>query len=86
MEKLLELKNWRKFWRKNILVDSTRSLDCIAKCDCVWYSVSTSILKCMLGINFRSLLYLNLLKVLLIEVKFNIHLLDKIKDLFRSIH
>ena len=51
-----------KFWRKKYFIDSTRSLDCIAKCDCVCYSVSTYILKCMLGYNFRSLLYLNFIK------------------------
>ena len=65
-------------------------MDCIAKSDCVCYSVTTSILKSMLGNNFRSLLYLNFIKSSFnrsqIFGKFNVHLLDKVKDLFRSIN
>ena len=78
------------FGERSILVDSTRSLDCIAKTDCVCYSVTTSILKSMLGNNFRSLLYLNFIKSSFnrskIFGKFNVHLLDKARDLFRAIN
>ena len=84
------LKTGDNFGERSILVDSTRSLDCIAKSDCVCYSVTTSILKSMLGNNFRSLLYLNFIKSSFnrsqIFGKFNVHLLDKVKDLFRSIN
>ena len=48
------LRKGDNFGERSILIDSTRSLDVIAKCDCVCYSVSISTLKNMLGDNFRN--------------------------------
>ena len=78
------------FGERSILIDSTRSLDCISKCDCVCYSVSISTLKNMLGDNFRNLLYLNFIKSAFNKSKifsrFNVQLLDKVFHLFKPIN
>ena len=84
------LRKGDNFGERSILIDSTRSLDCISKCDCVCYSVSISTLKNMLGDNFRNLLYLNFIKSAFNKSKifsrFNVHLLDKVFHLFKPIN
>ena len=84
------LRKGDNFGERSILIDSNRSLDCIAKCDCVCYSVSISTLKNMLGDNFRNLLYLNFIKSAFNKSKifsrFNVQLLDKVFHLFKPIN
>ena len=84
------LRKGDNFGERSILVDSMRSLDCIAKTNCVCYSVSTSTLKSMLGDNFRNLLYLNFIKSAFNKSKifsrFNVQLLDKVFHLFKPIN
>ena len=84
------LRKGDNFGERSILIDSMRSLDCIAKTNCVCYSVSTSTLKSMLGDNFRNLLYLNFIKSAFNKSKifsrFNVQLLDKVFHLFKPIN
>ena len=84
------LRKGDNFGERSILIDSTRSLDCISKCDCVCYSVSISTLKNMLGDNFRNLLYLNFIKSAFnrskIFSRFNVQLLDKVFHLFKPLN
>ena len=84
------LRKGDNFGERSILVDSMRSLDCIAKTNCVCYSVSTSTLKSMLGDNFRNLLYLNFIKSAFnrskIFSRFNVQLLDKVFHLFKPLN
>ena len=84
------LRKGDNFGERSILIDSMRSLDCIAKTNCVCYSVSTSTLKSMLGDNFRNLLYLNFIKSAFNKSKifsrFNVQLLDKVFHLFKHIN
>ena len=74
------LRKGDNFGERSVLIDSTRSLDCIAKSNCICYSVSSFTLETMLGKNFRTLLYLNFIKSSFtrskIFHKFNINLLD----------
>ena len=84
------LRKGDNFGERSILIDSMRSLDCIAKTNCVCYSVSTSTLKSMLGDNFRNLLYLNFIKSAFnrskIFSRFNVQLLDKVFHLFKPLN
>ncbi len=84
------LRKGDNFGERSILIDSTRSLDCIAKGNCVCYSVSISTLKNMLGDNFRNSLYLNFIKSAFnkstIFSSFNVSLLDKAFHLFKHIN
>ena len=84
------LRKGDNFGERSILIDSTRSLDCIAKGNCVCYSVSISTLKNMLGDNFRNSLYLNFIKSAFnksnIFSSFNVSLLDKAFHLFKPIN
>lgn len=84
------LKKGDNFGERSILVDSTRSLDVIAKTNCVCYSISTNTLKTMLGDNFRTLLYLNFIKSSFTRSKnfskFNVKLLDNALNIFQAIN
>ena len=84
------LRKGDNFGERSILIDSTRSLDCIAKGNCVCYSVSISTLKNMLGDNFRNSLYLNFIKSAFnksnIFSSFNVSLLDKAFHLFKHVN
>ena len=84
------LKKVDNFGERSILVDSTRSLDVIAKTNCVCYSISTNTLKTMLGDNFRTLLYLNFIKSSFTRSKnfskFNVKLLDNALNIFQAIN
>ena len=81
------LRKGDNFGERSVLIDSTRSLDCIAKSNCICYSVSSFTLETMLGKNFRTLLYLNFIKSSFtrskIFHKFNINLLDNPFYLFK---
>ena len=81
------LRKGDNFGERSVLIDSTRSLDCIAKSNCICYSVSSFTLETMLGKNFRTLLYLNFIKSSFtrskIFHKFNINLLDNAFYLFK---
>ena len=84
------LKKGDNFGERSILVDSTRSLDVIAKTNCICYSISTNTLKAMLGENFRTLLYLNFIKSSFTKSKnfkkFNVKILDNALDVFKAIN
>ena len=81
------LRKGDNFGERSVLIDSTRSLDCIAKSNCICYSVSSFTLETMLGKNFRTLLYLNFINSSFtrskIFHKFNINLLDNPFYLFK---
>ena len=84
------LRKGENFGERSILVDSTRSLDVVAKTQCVCYAISKSALKTMLGDNYRMLLYLNFIKSSFTKSKhfkkFNVKLLDKVLTLFEGIN
>ena len=56
------LKKGDHFGERSILIDKKRTLDVIAKTNCVCYSISISYLKSMLGEKYRSFLFLNFMK------------------------
>ena len=56
------LKEGDNFGERSILVDTKRTLDVVAKTNCICYSISISTLKSMLGEKYRSFLYLNFMK------------------------
>ena len=56
------LKEGDNFGERSILSDTKRTLDVVAKTDCVCYSISIATLKSMLGEKYRSFLYLNFMK------------------------
>ena len=56
------LKEGDNFGVRSILSDTKRTLDVVAKTDCVCYSISIATLKSMLGEKYRSFLYLNFMK------------------------
>ena len=78
------------FGERSILVESTRSLDVIAKSKCICYSISEGTLKSIMGANFRTNLYLNFIKSSFhkskIFGKFNLAFLDKAFQLFHPIN
>ena len=57
------LKKGDHFGEKSILMDSNRSLDCIAKTNCIIYSISIETLKKIIGENYRDILFLNFVKL-----------------------
>ena len=56
------LKEGDNFGERSILVDTKRTLDVVAKTNCICYSISINTLKSMLGEKYRSFLYLNFMK------------------------
>jgi len=56
------LKEGDNFGERSILIDTKRTLDVVAKTNCVCYSISIATLKSMLGEKYRSFLYLNFMK------------------------
>ena len=56
------LKEGDNFGERSILIDTKRTLDVVAKTDCICYSISIATLKSMLGEKYRSFLYLNFMK------------------------
>lgn len=84
------LKKGNNFGERSVLVDSTRSLDVVAKTNCICYSVSTITLKTMLGDNYRKVLYLNFIKASFsmskVFKKLNVQLFDQVIDLFTPLN
>ena len=82
------IKKGEYFGERSILIDSTRTLDVIAKTKCLIFSLSVSTLQTMLGENFRSHLYLNLVKNAFLKSKnfkkLNIKLFDQVFQLFTA--
>ncbi|MCQ2819547.1 MAG: cyclic nucleotide-binding domain-containing protein, partial [archaeon] len=82
------LKKGDNFGERSILVDSPRSLDVIAATNCICYSVSSTTLKTMLGVNFRTQLYLKFIQSSFSKSKFlnnfDTQLLDNAIDIFKS--
>jgi CRP-like cAMP-binding protein len=78
------------FGERSILIESTRSLDVIAKTKCICYSISEGTLKSIMGANFRTNLYLNFIKSSFSKSKvfgkFNMAFLDKAFQLFHPIN
>lgn len=78
------------FGERAILVDSTRTMDVIAKTKCICYALNIDTLKTMVGDEFRTVLYLNFVKSSLAHSKFfsrfNLKLLDSIFDHFKPIN
>jgi cGMP-dependent protein kinase len=59
---IVTLKKGDYFGEKAILIDSTRTMDVVAKTKCVCYSISIETLKQMVGEKYRDVLYLNFIK------------------------
>jgi signal-transduction protein with cAMP-binding, CBS, and nucleotidyltransferase domain len=59
---MITLKKGDYFGEKAILLDTTRSMDVIAKSKCICYSISIETLKQMVGDKYRDVLYLNFIK------------------------
>ena len=54
-----ELRTGENFGERSILLGSKRTMDVVAKTDCVCYSISIHTLSTMLSQNYRSLLLLS---------------------------
>lgn len=84
------LKKGDNFGERSILIDSVRTMDVVAKSNCVCYSISVPTLKNMLGDNFRKLLYLNFIKssfsTSLFFSKFNPYYLDQFFEKFDAVN
>ena len=84
------LRRGDNFGERSILIDSTRTMDVIAKNNCVCYSISVSTLKNMIGDNFRTMIYLNMIKSSFATSKyfkrFNPYLIDQILGLFEAVN
>ena len=57
------LKKGDHFGEKSILMESTRTMDVIAKTPCVCYSISVETFKSMVGEQYKDILYFNLLRL-----------------------
>ena len=81
------LKKGDNFGERSILVDSTRSMDVIAKTNCACYSLSKASLNTILGDNYRNILYMNFIKSSFKKSKhlnkFNLYLLNKTLTTFK---
>ncbi len=51
------------FGEKSILLESLRTMDVVAKTPCICYSISIETFKAMSGDQYKSVLYLNLIKL-----------------------
>ena len=82
------LKKGDNFGERSILVDSTRTMDVVAKTNCTCFSISIGTLKNMLGEMYRTYLYLGFIKSSFATSKlftrFNSFLIDQIFSLFHS--
>lgn len=78
------------FGERSILIDSTRTMDVIAKTDVVCFSISITTLKSMLGIQYKTLLYFNFAKHVMhgscLFKKLNLDLLEKVFYLFEAVN
>lgn len=57
------LKKGEHFGEKSILLESTRTLDVVAKTNCILYSISIDTLMNMVGERYKDVLYLNIIKM-----------------------
>jgi CRP-like cAMP-binding protein len=57
------LKKGDYFGEKSILLESLRTMDVVAKTPCICYSISIETFKAMSGDQYKSVLYLNLIKL-----------------------
>jgi hypothetical protein len=78
------------FGERSILLDSTRTMDVIAKTKCVCYSISVETLKTMVGDKYRDVLYLNFIKSSFATSKFfnkfNLKLLETAYECFHALN
>ena len=81
------LSKGENFGERSIFLASTRSLDVIAKTDCICYLISFDVLKNILGFSYREVLLIQIIKMSFLKSKYftNIHinLIDKIAKLFQ---
>jgi len=59
---MITLKRGDYFGEKAVLLDSTRTMDVVAKSNCICYSISVETLKLMVGDKYKEVLYLNFIK------------------------
>jgi cAMP-dependent protein kinase regulator len=67
---IVTLKKGDYFGEKAILIDSTRTMDVVAKTKCVCYSISIETLKQMCGEKYRDVLYMNFIKSAFTQSKY----------------
>ena len=81
------LSKGENFGERSIFLDSTRSLDVIAKTDCICYLITFDVLKNILGFSYSEVLLIQIIKMSFLKSKYfkNIHinLIDKIAKLFQ---
>jgi cGMP-dependent protein kinase len=74
------------FGLSGVLMDTVRSMDVVAKTFCVCYSISTSSLENILGYNFKDVLYINYIKMVMrnsqVFCNFNASLIETSFNLF----
>ncbi len=84
------LKKGENFGERSILVQSVRSMDVVAKSNCVCYSISKATLQNMLGERYITLLFLNFIKASFLTSKyfkvFNSNLFKDIFPFFEAIN
>lgn len=84
------LKKGDYFGERSIFLGTLRTLTATAKTKCTVYSLSTSTLENLLGDNYRSHLYLNILKNAMLKSKsfknFNVRLFDQVFHLFKAVN
>ena len=84
------LKRGENFGERSILVQSLRTMDVVAKTNCVCYSISKVTLQNMLGEKYITLLFLNFIKASFITSKyfkiFNTNLLKEVFHFFEAIN
>ena len=84
------LKRGENFGERSILVQSLRTMDVVAKTNCVCYSISKVTLQNMLGEKYITLLFLNFMKASFITSKyfkiFNTNLLKEVFHFFEAIN
>jgi cGMP-dependent protein kinase len=81
------LKKGDHFGEKSILLESTRTLDVIAKTNCILYSISIDTLISMVGDQYKDILYLNIIKMAFLKSnifgKFNPKLIEIAYECFK---
>jgi cGMP-dependent protein kinase len=74
------------FGLSGVLMNTARSMDVVAKTYCVCYSISTSSLENILGYNFKDVLYINYIKMVMrnsqVFCKINVSLIESSFNLF----
>ena len=84
------LKHGENFGERSILIDSKRTMDCVAKTNCICYSISKVTLQNMLGEKYITLLYLNFVKASFFTSKklnlINENIIENIFEYFEAIN